>query len=70
MGICSLLYPIQLMVSCFAVLGSLSVKCPLTSVNVPEVGNSTQDTLAAMTGSLSAEEITIPETVIRIVVLE
>ena len=52
------------MTSCFAASGSLRVKCPLTSVNVPEVGNSTQDTLAAMTGSLSAEEMTMPETVI------
>ena len=54
----------QLMTSCFAALGSLRVKCPLTSVSVPVVGNSTQATLAAMTGSLSEEEMTIPETVI------
>ena len=36
----------------------------MTSVRVPVVGNSTQDTLAAMTGSLSADEMMIPVTVI------
>ena len=64
MGSLSLLNPIQLIVRCLAASGSFSVKRPLTSVRVPVVGNSTQDTLAAMTGSLSADEMMTPVTVI------
>ena len=52
------------MVSVRASSGTLKEKFPLTSVRTPMEGKSVHTTLAAMTGSLSADEITVPEMVI------
>ena len=53
----------QLIVSVRASAGTLRVKWPLTSVTTPVPGKSVHTTLAAMTGSLSMEERTVPVTV-------
>ena len=64
MAMVCVMKPMLEILSVLAPSGTLKLKRPLGSVKAPTLGNSTQETEAATTGSLSSEAMTTPVTVV------